>query len=207
MIWDTIEEWADSECCGPYPATLYKIVTKSRREVVADKLSVFGVDATWSRLAHTDQLRIITEDHMESSFTDIRKKRASERTSDADRPVCAKCGEIMTPENSMINPEYFLHDKCLPEKSHGEEIIEGFTEFRDDLRSENDEREHRVKMRVVRRCTLHRMKEIMDAADACNDDGHLFWSLWRRWSVYAGTDLEESAIVAIEELLDDIMQE
>ncbi len=90
------------------------------------------------------------------------------------------------------------------EKTVGEEIIEGLTEFRDDLRSENDEREHRVKMRVIRRCTLHRMKEIMDAVDLCNE-GHLFWSLWRRWNKYAGTEHEESCLVEIEELLDDIM--
>src|SRR4051812_10852774 len=32
------------------------------------------------------------------------------------RPVCGKCGKVMTPEDSRIHPEYFLHDACLPEE-------------------------------------------------------------------------------------------
>jgi hypothetical protein len=31
-----------------------------------------------------------------------------------DRPTCGKCGQVMTPEDSRIHPEWFLHDACLP---------------------------------------------------------------------------------------------
>ncbi len=31
-----------------------------------------------------------------------------------DNPTCGACGGEMTPENSRIHPEYFLHDACLP---------------------------------------------------------------------------------------------
>lgn len=31
-----------------------------------------------------------------------------------DRPTCGKCGEVMTPENSRLHPEWFLCDGCLP---------------------------------------------------------------------------------------------
>lgn len=32
-----------------------------------------------------------------------------------EQPKCGKCGKVMTPENSKIHPEYFLHDACLPD--------------------------------------------------------------------------------------------
>ncbi len=32
------------------------------------------------------------------------------------RPMCGQCGLEMTPENSKIHPEYFLHDACLPDE-------------------------------------------------------------------------------------------
>ncbi len=31
-----------------------------------------------------------------------------------DKPVCGKCGKVMTPKDSRVHPEYFLHDACLP---------------------------------------------------------------------------------------------
>lgn len=31
-------------------------------------------------------------------------------------PTCEKCGGLMTPDNSRIHPELFLHDRCLPEE-------------------------------------------------------------------------------------------
>lgn len=31
-----------------------------------------------------------------------------------DRPICGKCGKPMTPEDSTMHPELFLHDACLP---------------------------------------------------------------------------------------------
>ena len=30
-------------------------------------------------------------------------------------PTCGACGLVMTPADSRINPELFLHDACLPE--------------------------------------------------------------------------------------------
>jgi hypothetical protein len=33
-----------------------------------------------------------------------------------DQPICGKCGKVMTPKDSRIHPEYFLHDACLPDK-------------------------------------------------------------------------------------------
>jgi hypothetical protein len=30
------------------------------------------------------------------------------------RPICGKCGGEMTPDNSTVRPELFLHDECLP---------------------------------------------------------------------------------------------
>lgn len=30
------------------------------------------------------------------------------------RPTCGKCGGVMTPADSRIRPELFLHDACLP---------------------------------------------------------------------------------------------
>jgi hypothetical protein len=32
------------------------------------------------------------------------------------RPTCGRCGKVMTPEDSRIRPEYFLHDACLPDE-------------------------------------------------------------------------------------------
>lgn len=32
------------------------------------------------------------------------------------RPICGKCGRVMTPENSRQRPELFLHDDCLPDE-------------------------------------------------------------------------------------------
>lgn len=32
----------------------------------------------------------------------------------ANEPTCGKCGGVMTPADSTIHPEYFLHDACLP---------------------------------------------------------------------------------------------
>lgn len=32
-----------------------------------------------------------------------------------DEPVCGKCGKVMTPRDSRIHPEMFLHDACLPD--------------------------------------------------------------------------------------------
>ncbi len=31
-------------------------------------------------------------------------------------PTCGKCGEVMTPADSRIRPELFLHDACLPDE-------------------------------------------------------------------------------------------
>lgn len=33
-----------------------------------------------------------------------------------NNPTCNKCGKEMAPENARIHPEYFLHDKCLPDE-------------------------------------------------------------------------------------------
>jgi hypothetical protein len=32
------------------------------------------------------------------------------------QPTCGKCGGVMTPADSWIHPELFLHDDCLPEE-------------------------------------------------------------------------------------------
>lgn len=32
----------------------------------------------------------------------------------ATRPICGKCGKPMSPEDSTIHPELFMHDACLP---------------------------------------------------------------------------------------------
>lgn len=32
------------------------------------------------------------------------------------KPLCGKCGEVMTPENARMRPELFLHDACLPDE-------------------------------------------------------------------------------------------
>ena len=31
-------------------------------------------------------------------------------------PTCGKCGRTMTPADSRIRPELFLHDACLPDE-------------------------------------------------------------------------------------------
>ena len=33
-----------------------------------------------------------------------------------NEPTCGKCGGIMTPQDSRIHPEFFLHDACLPDE-------------------------------------------------------------------------------------------
>ncbi len=33
-----------------------------------------------------------------------------------NQPTCAKCGGVMTPGNSRVHPEWFLHDACLPDE-------------------------------------------------------------------------------------------
>ena len=38
-----------------------------------------------------------------------------------DRPVCGKCGQVMTPEDARLRPEMFLHDACLPGELHPQE--------------------------------------------------------------------------------------
>lgn len=35
---------------------------------------------------------------------------------DAAAPRCGKCGRAMTPKDSRIHPEFFLHDACLPDE-------------------------------------------------------------------------------------------
>jgi len=35
---------------------------------------------------------------------------------DRTTPLCAECGETMTPQNARIHPEFFLHDACLPDE-------------------------------------------------------------------------------------------
>src|SRR4051812_48532269 len=33
-----------------------------------------------------------------------------------EEPTCGKCGKVMTPKDSRIHPELFLHDACLPDE-------------------------------------------------------------------------------------------
>jgi hypothetical protein len=33
-----------------------------------------------------------------------------------NKPLCGKCGQAMTPGDSRVHPELFLHDACLPEE-------------------------------------------------------------------------------------------
>lgn len=33
----------------------------------------------------------------------------------SDQPTCGKCGGVMTPGDSRLRPELFLHDACLPD--------------------------------------------------------------------------------------------
>jgi hypothetical protein len=33
-----------------------------------------------------------------------------------EEPKCGKCGGVMTPKDSKIRPELFLHDACLPDE-------------------------------------------------------------------------------------------
>lgn len=37
-----------------------------------------------------------------------------------DCPICEKCGLPMTPQDSRLRPELFLHDRCLPEDLRGD---------------------------------------------------------------------------------------
>lgn len=41
---------------------------------------------------------------------------AMQRMGFGDAPNCGKCGLAMTPTNSKLRPELFLHDECLPDE-------------------------------------------------------------------------------------------
>src|SRR4051812_31353126 len=45
-------------------------------------------------------------------------------TGRANLPVCGKCGQVVTPADSRIHPEYFRHDTCLPEALKSTETAE-----------------------------------------------------------------------------------
>jgi len=42
-----------------------------------------------------------------------------------NEPICGKCGQVMTPQNSRVHPELFLHDACLPAQDEWDEDFDG----------------------------------------------------------------------------------